>query len=191
MNLEFSDVAFDLLVAEREKKGLRLTKPCIFLTISPNPKTKIEVYKGRRLQKMTYHELYQHVQYDYCVKDVQETILPFLSKGAQLIGMAELNGNNDVHFHMLICDPKIRTTQQLGIFSRDVSNCQISIKNRKHHSYTDYMHNMFYCDDIDDRRDYMSQPDEQYGKTYYFDCNPKPQKTVKQLLRLMEDSDWL
>lgn len=191
--LKFSDLAFAPLVEERRKNGLFPREHSIFHTISPNPSTMLEIYKGRRLLKMKYGTLPQRVQYDYCVKCVNESVIPFLPEGSTLVGIAELNQQGHVHFHMLIGSPSIRSDQALHIYRRDVSLCPLSIKNRKNVDARDFMNNIVFADDIDEIIDYCST-DEVYGKTYYFDRQRDPSfkgRKIKDLLRLETHEDWL
>lgn len=124
-NFNFSNVAFDALVAERQTD---INANTLFVTISPNPMAKVEcIMKNlktgkNRTVKRPYGMVPQRIQYQYCLKVLSEDYLPWLSDDVQLLGIAELNESGNVHFHMLINDKKIRNMVRLQVFRRDVLN---------------------------------------------------------------------
>lgn len=193
MNLNQTTRAVSLLVEDREQSSpatRELEK--IFFTVSPNPNLLIEVMKGRQTRKVRYGSLPQRVQYDYCVKHTKESIIPFMTEGGWLVGCAELNQKGHVHFHMLICDPKYQSEQQLHVFRRDISWCPISIKNRKTVNDMDYMNNIVYAEDYDDlMTNYFTK--DPYGPNYWYDghlASTYKGRNIGDLLRIESEQEW-
>lgn len=123
-NLNFTELPFDALVAERQ---FHITSTTLFVSISPNPSTMIEcILKNRqgrtRNVKRPYGTLRQDIQYQYCLKCLTEDYFEWLSDDAQLIGIAELNERGNVHLHLLINDHTKRNNVQLQVFQRDILN---------------------------------------------------------------------
>lgn len=122
--LNFSELPFDALVAERQ---LSVCSTTMFVTISPNPSTKIECIltganRKSRTVKRPYGTMRQDHQYKYCLQCFQEDYFEWLSDDVELCGVAELNENGNVHLHILINDPHIYNDVQMQVFRRDVLN---------------------------------------------------------------------
>jgi Holliday junction resolvase RusA-like endonuclease len=130
----------------------------LFITISPNPSTKhsITKRKGKKLVSamMPYGKLPQKVQHEYCLKVLKEFIY---SPQTQIVGVWELNGSDNVHFHFIMSDPNIKNKTQLAMFRRDILNCEIVFKNLSK-KMIDYMNNIVYVNDsVEARYKYMTK----------------------------------
>ncbi len=110
---------FPLVGSLKKMKG----KP-IFVTISPNPRTKHTMKRthlGKTYNdKVAYGTLPQHKQFDYCMKVIKEVYN--YSEDTYICGTWELNKDGNVHVHFILIDPHINTDVDLMIFQRDVFN---------------------------------------------------------------------
>lgn len=146
MEIEYSNKAVDTLVEDRPFFKSRST---VFVTISPNPKTKHPCWRvspeGKRITcKCAYGHLPQKEQYAYCLKILRACYLPFLSLETKLVGTWELNGSGDVHLHILFRDPDLNNDTQLSIFRRDIANCTLVTMNKNKMKDKDYMNNIVF-----------------------------------------------
>jgi len=162
--LELSKQSVRTLVADRPRGWLRP----MFITISPNPRVKHDTLKvspsGKKVTvKLPYETLPQRLQYDYCRRIVERCYLPFLSKDSYVVGTWELNSSGNVHFHLLIDDPKIKNDTHIMMFRRDILNCEPVLRNIKPgKKMVDYMNNIVFVDKpISELVDYM---DKDYDK---------------------------
>jgi len=121
----------------------------LWCTISPNPKTKhkcaikkvnkngqtITVY-----EKRPYRSLPQRLQYEYCIKIINTTSLPYIYT-PRFICTTELNKNGNVHFHFLLKGNNLKNKTDLMVFQRDVSLCPEVLRNQGE-NHNDYMNNI-------------------------------------------------
>lgn len=129
--IQTSPEAAGTLVARRPQFSKRLSAN-IWCTISPNANKLHPVTKGNRSCKLAYGSLPHQVQYDYCMRVLQQCYVPFLSDEATLVGCWELNkaaSGGNVHFHFIINDPQIRNNVQLQIFQRHNRCCEMTFQN--------------------------------------------------------------
>lgn len=165
MKLDFTKQSVGSLVARRPN-GQFVTPDTLFCTISPNPTTKHPCFKGRKNVKMMYGLMPHRLQYQYCLKILNQCYIPFLSEDAELIGTWELNKTNNIHFHFLINDPLLNSDQRFNSFRRDISCCSLvqdNLTRRKGNKLPiDYMNNIVKVNDTqDDRLDYMDKDHEE------------------------------
>lgn len=129
--MNYTIVAFCSLVAERRDL---IDKASLFITISPNPSTRVDcLIKDRtgktRTVKRPYGTLKQDIQYKYCIKCLTSDYIEWLSDDAALVGVAELNERGNVHLHMIIKDKHIINEVQLQCLRRDVLNGYMTQQN--------------------------------------------------------------
>jgi len=101
---------------------------CAFVTISPNPKVRIGISGRGKQRTMPYALLPVRLQYDYCMKYLFNTYMSFLPD-CEIIGSAELDKSNKVHFHFLLFHPKMKSAQQLKGLQVDIKACPQTILN--------------------------------------------------------------
>ena len=153
----------------------------IFITISPNEKTKHAVYRGNKTVSIPYGSLPQRVQFDYCLRIVQSCYVNSLSDDAVLVGVPELNERGNVHFHILLNDPAIKNDIYMKVFRRDISCCDQVLKNRAKGKVNapDYMNNIVWQkDEVEDRIEYMDKEHTDLFKTFYLDPLDDPLQPV-------------
>jgi len=175
-DLEFTEKPICSLVADWQYFWDHIkASECMFITISPNPKVVHKVDRlyatGRVKQvKCRYGQMKQSDQWNYCLKIVERTYLEFCSDETVLIGTTELNESGNVHLHFLLYDPHKRDRTSLDIFRRDISFCDVIIRNLK--GKHDIMNNIVYVNDsIRQRAEYMDKDYEQnkrYFHNYYY-----------------------
>lgn len=118
---------------------------CVFCTISPNPKVMVDI-TGRVKRKMPYCLLPVRLQYEYCMKYLQGTYMSFFPN-AEILGTAEFDKSNKLHFHFLMFDPKLRNPQHITGLQVDIKACPLTINNMslkkgKHGVPIDHMNNI-------------------------------------------------
>lgn len=159
---------------------------CMFITVSPNPKTVHFADRpyggiGKKLSvKIPYGRMRQEDQYDYCLKIIEKCYLEFCSPSVVLIGTVEHNKTGNVHAHFLLYDPKITNKSKLDIFRRDISYCDMVIKNMSKSSKQDHMNNIVFINDsITDRATYMDKDYEMNQDIYFNYCYFGPSSGCK------------
>jgi len=166
-NLKLISKPIGSLVADRPFNESRI----IFVTVSPNPKTKHTIRRktinGKMITcQLPYGRIAQINQYEYCLHFVNCGLMRYLSGRAAVIGTWELNESGNVHLHILIQDPKIQTKVDLDIFRRQVENHPISMHNKHSSKSPDYMNNIVYLDKpLDEIITYM---DKDYVQNHPF-----------------------
>ena len=103
MEISQTKIGVRALVEERPRFSTRSNGKdpyVLFITVSPNPNTMISVTKGDTVMKARYGRLPQRVQYNYCLKHVQQTYLEWCEDPV-MVGTVELNKHGDVHLHFL------------------------------------------------------------------------------------------
>ena len=166
MEIEYTKKAFDLLVAERPRKIVSTT---LFITISPNPRTMVEIIarnkNGRVRQfKRPYGMLRQIDQYQYCMKVLKDDYYEWLSDHYEIIGVPELNETGNIHLHMIINDPSIKTDVDLQMLRRDILNSPRTQRNiiKTKVNAKDWMNNIVYVTESEkDIIDYMMKQQSQ------------------------------
>lgn len=157
LDLCYSELAFANLVAERPRKadstvkGFKMVNSTMFITISPNPTTRVPciIRQTNGKPKKTfrpYGMLSQRLQFEYCIKCFKQDHMEWYSEEVSLIGVPELNKRGDVHLHILVNEPTIRTETALQIYRRDVlmsPRTQENIVKGKYKA-TDYMNNIVF-----------------------------------------------
>jgi hypothetical protein len=175
--LKFTDSTISSLVGDRTPL---FGKP-IFVTISPNPKTKHICLRHKKSNiKLPYGKLPQEVQYEYCIRILKQCYLQLLSGSYTVYGTWELNQDNNVHLHFLIDSEKIQTDYDLNIFRRDILCCPLVFMNLNKLKSHDYMNNIVflnkpfediieYMDKDNDQKINLSSVYEHSFKNYYFE----------------------
>lgn len=183
--IQLSTEAAGTLVARRPTFRLKPSHN-VWCTISPNAKLAHSVWKGRKSAKILYGNLPHKVQYEYCMRILQQCYVPFLSDEATLCGTYELNHSGNVHFHFVINDPKLWNAQLLAGFQRDIKCCDLVCHNRPRKSTVDHMNNIVRLDkDIDDVCDYMDKDyfEDMPFNTYYLDPVPDSKDYDSQMIK--------
>lgn len=154
MHFEDLTAAGAALVAPRPD----LWPHALWCTISPNPNTKHSVdivnSKGKRTKvQLPYGKMRQRDQYEYCKRVLKEYVY---SEETKIFSTWELNKDGNVHFHLVMSDPTIKSTVDLKMFQRDILNCEIVLRNLHNRKMIDYMNNIcFVTDSVEDRIRYM------------------------------------
>lgn len=141
--------AFSTLVGERQNL---IASTTLFITISPNPKAPVEcimksVKTGKNaVVKRLYGTLPQKIQYEYCMKVFVEDYGEWFSNDVQIVGAPEFNKDGNVHFHIVVKDPKIRNEVQLQMLRRNVYNGVRTQQNMctRHGKRIDWMNNIVF-----------------------------------------------
>lgn len=131
----------------------------MFITVSPPPSLKIRVLENGKLSVRRYDMLHQANQLTFCHRLIEALYIPYITDG-YLMGTWELNKSGHVHVHFLLYDRYIQNDYQLAMFRRSIKIDPISRKIMGRQK-NDYMNNIFYCDDVEDRLDYMDKDTEQ------------------------------
>jgi len=180
---EFTDSPICSLVADWQYFWDSIkAEQCMFITVSPNPKILHKVNRlyatGRiRPVKCRYSQMKQSDQWDYCLNVVKKTYLEFCSTRSVLIGTAELNSSGNVHLHFLLYDPLIKDKTSLDIFRRDISFCDVIIRNLK--GKHDMMNNIVFVNDsIKQRAEYMDKQSEETRPHFYNYYHYAPQSAI-------------
>jgi len=129
----------------------------LFITISPNPKVKHQVYRGSKKVKLPYSNLTHDEQYNYCL-DILKKI--YISPDTQIFGSWELNSSKHVHFHLIFTDPSVKNQVTLDFFRRTVANYDCVIYNmaRGKGTMSDYMNNIVpVTDSLPERYEYITK----------------------------------
>lgn len=144
MDVQTTKQAISSLVEDCPNLQELFTGYTMFVTISPNPRTKHSIQRRnpetRKMVtcQMAYGMLPQRVQYAYCMKVLKECYLTHCIDPI-VVGCAELNTDGNVHFHFLLKDPDIKNDVMLQVFRRSILNCPTVLKNFKG---KDYMNNI-------------------------------------------------
>jgi len=132
-------------------------RPCLFVTISPNPSTVLKLKMTKRMNKPIerYKNVPYKVQQAYIEKVIITCYLELLPKEVKLVGCYEFNKTGQLHAHLLIQTDFIKNDIDLTVFRRDIMNCELVMNNRKKDN-NDYMNNIVFVNDsIAERVKYM------------------------------------
>lgn len=138
----------------------------MFITVSPPSRLKIRaLHKGKK-EIREYGRLHQIVQLDFCIRLFENLYIPYLADGFVACTW-ELNASGNVHLHAIVYDSTIQHEYQLMAFRRaitcDYITQQICGRNRR-----DFMNNIFFCDDVDERLKYMKKDEKQRESLEYY-----------------------
>lgn len=184
-------------LVERRQNFKEFARRCLFITISPNEKA---LHKMNGI-KFKYGQLPQSRQYMYCM-DAVKALCFYLSEDAEIVGTWELNQKGNVHVHMIVYDPKIKSDTNLQILRREVSLSVTALYNMDKRKKIDYMHNIVWLTkSIEDIICYLDKSYEDNKNTgmlnFYkdkddvktrneFDEDPRIEKaTVPTLMRII------
>lgn len=149
----FTKASTALVVARHQFP--KLAKKGLWITINPNPKTKMTVKRtlvspvGKVFsnKRQTYGTCKLSEQYDYCIRYFKTTYLPYLSEDAVYVGTYELTKDGMVHLHIVLYDPDIQTEEHLWALRKNIMNEWMTIQNlAKVKNPKDFMNNIVYID---------------------------------------------
>lgn len=165
--LQFTTEACSALVGARPPNK-NLTP--YYVTISPNPSTKVEailrVPRGKYdklvevKKKVRYDCIPQQQQFKYCIEHLKSTYLSLCDNDCYIVGTTELNKSGNVHLHLLLYSKNYKGVNGLHELRRDILCCPTTILNLKRNG-KDYMNNIVICEDISKTIEYF---DKEYGQ---------------------------
>lgn len=211
-SIKFSQKPVGLLVELRAASGsytMKRYKDVLWCTISPNPSVKHKVYK-RKSQSLImietavrYDMLTHKQQYEYCLKVLKDSYIPFLTTDAEIYGSWELNKSKNVHLHFIIMDKQFLSDRLFECFRREVSCCfeptrnLTKVKGNQRKAPVDFMNSIVRLNDsILERCHYMDkdyEEDDSQLLNYYYskeNLGPTAPETVpKQDLVIIHHDD--
>lgn len=116
----------------------------MFITVSPNPNVKHEVFRElferKRKVKLPYKMLKHSEQKEYLEFIIRNCYLS-IHPDAELVGCYELNKQGNLHAHFLFKTKLKKNDYNLEILRREILNCPEVLKNMKQ---KDWMNNIVY-----------------------------------------------
>lgn len=171
---------------ELRSRVVNLTKDgnyCIFLTISPNPKSRHPVVRDLKGKQKTLQMAYKMMTHDeqhaYLQRFIKTVYIDNLDPGDFLFYAFETNSDNNLHLHGFLYSKDLQTEYELKSLQKTVYSHPMTIYNlakpKPGRTPTDYMNNMFYIKNDDPTKDVYQKLEyiqkETEIKCYFPDCH--------------------
>lgn len=131
----------------------------LWITISPNPKTRHKVQRLTKTYNMIYQTMTHGEQYNYLQSYMCNVYVPLMEHTDWIYIIYEYNADNNIHCHMMMYSKSIQDSYDIKALQKTIYVNPMTIINLKKGSNKDWMNNIVYLDEskVDEQVEYIQK----------------------------------